>query len=226
MKKISLSLLFYVVTIFLLTNCSDKNSSKTEKAEDIERVHSLNNNKNDVSADESTKPKDNLIYESYQFAENLKNDSFFESDVIGKEIELKNVGITGYIVHGNEVILNGIFYDKKNNQAIPRFNNNPPGRSFVSEYFDKLEIKYDEKYKTTYSATLYIILKNPKGVKNLIMYNPAQPVLNFEYKVPGSIDEFRSGFADLKSIKGEFVGLSDASNYPNKTYEIKNAELY
>lgn len=221
-------LLLLVFTTAILSSCEGKKKTIGEKTDDAEQLDSPNEQKDqEVDPGDKQKPEENISYDSYQFAENLKNDSFFESDMTDKEIELKNVGITGYIVNGNEVILNGIFYDKSNNKAIPRFNNNPPGRAFVSEYYDKLEMKYDEKYKTTYSATLYIVLKNAKDVKSLKMYVPSEPVLNFEYKVPGTIDEFRSGFIDLKKIKGKFLGLSaNASIYPNKAYEIKDAELF
>ena len=222
MRNITISTLYSVFAITLLTNCENKRNTE-EKTEKTETVDSLNVQTDKQSNTDSQK---SLSYESYAFAVNLKSDSFFESEVIDKEIKLENVGITGYIINGNEVILNGIFYDKTKNMAIPRFNNNPPGRAFVSEYYDQLEMKYDENYKTTYSAVLYIVLKNPRDVKKLKMYNPSEPVLNYEYKVPGTIDEFRSGFLDLKTIKGKFVGLSPASNYPNKVYEVKDAELY
>lgn len=221
MKNITIRVLSSIVAVTLFTNCVNKRKS----SEETETARIVDTAFVQVEKAEKESQRD-LNYESYQFAENLKNDSFFESDNMNKEVELKNVGITGYIINGNEVIMNGIFYDPIGNKAIPRFNNNPPGRSFVSEYFDKKEIDYDEKYKSTYSATLYILLKNPRDVKKLKMYNAAEPVLNFEYKVDGTLDEFRSGFIDLVNVKGKFVGLSAASNYPNKVYEIRDAELY
>lgn len=221
MKNITIRVLSSIVAVTLFTNCDNKRKI----SEETETVRIIDTSNVQVEKAEKESQSD-LNYESYQFAENLKNDSFFESDNTNKEVKLKNVGITGYIINGNEVIMNGIFYDPIGNKAIPRFNNNPPGRSFVSEYFDKKEIDYDEKYKSTYSATLYILLKNPRDVKKLKMYNAAEPVLNFEYKVDGTLDDFRSGFIDLVNVKGKFVGLSAASNYPNKVYEIRDAELY
>lgn len=221
MKNITIRVLSSIVAVTLFTNCNNKRKI-SEETETVRIVDTAN-----VQVEKAEKEsQSDLNYESYQFAENLKNDSFFESDNTNKEVKLKNVGITGYIINGNEVIMNGIFYDPIGNKAIPRFNNNPPGRSFVSEYFDKKEIDYDEKYKSTYSATLYILLKNPRDVKKLKMYNAAEPVLNFEYKVDGTLDDFRSGFIDLVNVKGKFVGLSAASNYPNKVYEIRDVELY
>lgn len=76
-----------------------------------------------------------------------------------------------------------------------------------------------------FSSLIYYI-KNARDVKKLKMYNPSEPVLNYEYKVEGTIDEFRSGFVDLVNIKGKFIGLSPTSNYPDKMYEIKDVELY
>lgn len=227
MKKITLSLLFYVITIILFTNCTGKSSSKTEKKGNDEQVDSLNNQKNDdTSADEIKKPMGNLTYESYQFAENLKNDSFFESDNMDKTIELKSVGITTYFISRDEVSLIGVFYNKEKNIAIPRFENNPPNRSFVPDFFNQREINYDDKYKSTYSATLRITLKNPKDVKKLKMYVSSEPVLNYEYKVPGTIDEYRSGFIDVFDVKGTFKGINPDSPYPSKNFEITNAEIY
>lgn len=226
MKKISLTLLFYVVTIILLTNCTGKNSSKTKKTQNVGQSDPLSNQKNDVGTDESMKPEDNLTYESYQFAENLKNDSFFESDNMDKTIELKSVGITTYFISPDEVSLIGVFYNKEKNMAIPRFENNPPNRSFVPDFFNQQEINYDDKYKSTYSATLRITLKNPKDVKKLKMYVSSEPVLNYEYKVPGTIDEYRSGFIDVFDIKGTFKGINPDSPYPSKNFEITNAEIY
>lgn len=221
MKNITIRVLTSVLAITLFTNCDNKRktSEETKRATIVDTTN--------VQVDKEEKESQNsLNYESYLFAENLKNDSFFESDNTNKMVELKNVGISGYIINGNEVILNGIFYDKEHNKAIPRLNNNPPGRSFVSEYFDKKVIGYDEKYKSTYSAVLSITLKNAKDLKKLKMYNPSEPVLNYEYTVEGTIDEFRSGFVDLVNIKGKFIGLSPTSNYPDKMYEIKDVELY
>ncbi|MBB4804189.1 hypothetical protein HNP37_004275 [Flavobacterium nitrogenifigens] len=221
MKNITIRVLTSVIAVTLFTNCDNKRkiSEETETAKIVDTT-------NVQIEKEERELQSNLNYESYLFAENLKNDSFFESDNTNKVVELKNVGISGYIINGNEVILNGIFYDKEHNKAIPRLNNNPSGRSFVSEYFDKKEIGYDEKYKSTYSAVLFITLKNARDVKKLKMYNPSEPVLNYEYKVEGTIDEFRSGFVDLVNIKGKFIGLSPTSNYPDKMYEIKDVELY
>jgi hypothetical protein len=225
MKKITKSLIFPAIAIISLMSCENK-KTKEEKTENTQQMDSVNNQKsNKVDTENTVKPNDNLSFNAYTFAENLKNDSFFESDNTDKTIELKNVGITSYFISGNEVTLCGIFYDKEKNQAIPRYNNNPPGRSFVSEYFDKLEMKYNEDYKRTYSAVLSIILKNPKDVKKLKMYIASEPTRNFEYQVEGTADEFRSGFIDLLNIKGKFTGENAASNYPNKVYEVIDAEI-
>lgn len=223
MKKITLKLIFSVVTITLLTNCEGKKKPITKETEEVQQFDSVNSKKNKI--EDTIKPADKLTFESYTFAENLKNDSFFESDHVDKIIELKNVGIVSYFVSGEEVSIIGIFYDKEKNRAIPRYENNPPGRSFVPDFFDKREIKYDEKYKSTYSATLRISLKNHKDVKKLKMYMADQPVLNYEYKVDGTLDEYRSGFVDLINVKGTFKGVNADSGYPNKNYEIESAEI-
>lgn len=226
MKNITLSLLSSIITIALFTNCEGKKSPKAQNTKDIQQLDSLNIQKDkQVGADDNKKPEDNLTYDSYQFGESLKSDSFFESDNVDRTIELKNVGITSYFISGDEVSLIGVFYDKDKNMAIPRFENNPPNRNFVPDYFDQKEINYDEKYKSSYSATLRISLKNLKDVKKLKMYISSEPVLNYEYKVPGTIDEYRSGFKDLLNVRGTFKGTSE-STYPNKTYEITEAEIY
>lgn len=215
-------ILSLTILIVAMPSCENK-KTKEEKLSTSTESDSIVNQKIER---ETNQPEKQISYQSYKFAENLKEDSFFESDNINKEIELKNIGISGYMINGDEVILNGVFYDKEGNKAIPRLNNNPPGRAFVSEYYNKKEITYDEKYKTTYSATLYIILKNPRHVQKLKMYVASEPVLNYEYKVPESIDEFKSGFIDLVNIKGTFIGKSAASNYPNIVYEFNKVELY
>ncbi|PXY45239.1 hypothetical protein [Flavobacterium hydrophilum] len=223
MKKITLNLLLAILTIVLFANCEGKKNSKAEKTEDGQQLDSQTIHTDEEISVDSNKPEDNITYDSYEFATNLKNDSFFESDNIDKTIDLKNVGITTYFISGDEVSLLGIFYSTEKNIAIPRFENNPPNRSFVPDYFDKKEIKYDEKYKSTYSATLRISLKNPKDVKKLKMFVSSEPVLNYEYKVPGTIDEYRSGFIDLVNVKGTFKGVNPDS--PNKNYEIIDAEI-
>lgn len=223
MKKNTFKLLFSTLVIISILSCDNK-KTKDEKNEVTKEIDSTSEQLTKTA--KNSKSEVNLSFQSYDFAENLKNDSFFESDNTDKMIQLKNVGITSYFISGNEVTLSGIFYNKEKNLAIPRYNNNPPGRAFVSEYFDQLEIKYDEKYKTTYSATLRISLKNPKDVKKLKMYLANEPVLNYEYKVSGTLDEYRSGFIDLINIEGIFKGISPDGIYPNKIYEIVDAEIY
>lgn len=222
MKKNTFNFILLTLIIISLLSCENK-KSKADKNESTKQTDSIS--VQNVNSIESKKTDESLSFESYQFAENLKNDSFFESENVDKEIELKNVGITSYFIAGDQVTLSGIFYSPDKNLCIPRPNNNPPGRSFVSEYFDKKEIGYDEKYKTTYSATLYIVLKNPRDVKKLKMYIASEPTLTYEYKVGGSLDEYRSGFVDLVNIRGNFRGLSPNGVYPNKMYEISNAEI-
>jgi hypothetical protein len=223
MKKITFNFVLSTVVIVSLMSCEGKKAKDEKTIEAAQQIDSVN--RQQVDNENTAKPQTTLSFESYTFAQNLKEDSFFESDQTDKEIILKNIGITSYFVSGDEVSLYGIFYDKEKNMAVPRTNNSPPGRAFVSEYFDKLEMKYDEKYKTTYSATLRITLKNPKDVKKLKMYLASEPVRNFEYKVDGTLDEYRSGFEDLVDITGKFIGLSADGIYPNKIYEIKNAEI-
>lgn len=222
MKKNTFTYILSTVVIISLLSCDNK-KSKDDKNESAKQIDSTN--VQNINGTESNKPDTSLSFESYDFAENLKNDSFFESDNVDKTIELKNVGITSYFIYGNEVTLSGIFYDRERNLAIPRYNNNPPGRAFVTEYFGKQEMGYDEKYKTTYSATLYISLKNPKDVKKLKMYIESESTQNYEYKVDGTADEYRSGFIDLVNIKGIFKGLSPDGVYPNKMYEIIETEI-
>lgn len=223
MKKNTFSLILSTLIIISILSCENKKSND-EKKDSAKQKDSTSVQQ--TSTTENEKPNVSLSFESYNFAENLKNDSFFESDNVDKTIELKNVGITSYFISGNEVTLSGVFFNSDKNLAIPRPNNNPPGRSFVTEYFGKKEIGYDEKYKTTYSATLYIVLKNPKDVKKLKMYLASEPAMSYEYKVDGTLDEYRSGFVDLVSIKGTFKGLSPNGTYPNKMYEITEAEIY
>lgn len=225
MEKITLHLISSILTIALLTNCEGKKNSTTEKTDNIQQLDSLTQKDEEIGTNDSKKPGNILSYDSYQFAENLKNDSFFESDNIDKIIELKNIGIATYFISADEVSLIGIFYNKEKNMAIPRFENNPPNRSFVPDYYNKNEIKYDEKFKSTYSATLRITLKNPKDVRKLKMYIASESVLNYEYKVDGTLDQYRSGFVDLVNVKGTFKGLNADSVYPNKNYEITNAEI-
>lgn len=223
MKKITGSILVSAVIALSLTNCENKKTNNKE-IENIQEMDETNNQAKDF--EENKDLKNDLSYNSYIFAENLNSDNFFESDNVDKVIELKDVGITSYLVSGDEVTLGGIFYDKEKNIAIPRSNNNPPGRAFVPEYYDKLEMKYDEKYKTTYSASLSITLKDPKSVKKLKMYLASESLRNFEYRIDGGIEpEYRSGFIDVVNVKGIFKGLSAAGNYPNKIYAIENAEI-
>lgn len=225
MRRITVSLIYSTLAIILLTNCQNKKMTD-EKTENTKQLDSVNDQANVQSNNlENVKADETLSFNAYTFAENLKNDSFFESDNTDKEIELKDVGVTSYIISGNEVTLSGVFYDQERNLAIPRYNNRPQGRAFVSEYFDKLEINYNEEFKRTYSAALRIELKNPKDVKKLKMYIASEPTRNFEYKVEGTADEYRSGFVDLVTIKGTFKGISVAGSYPNIIYEITNAEI-
>jgi hypothetical protein len=225
MKRSTTALIFAVISVLGFTNCQNKKAAD-EKTGTVQQIDSINKQVSDQLNDvKNVKQKNALSFNAYSFAENLKNDSFFESDNTDKEIELKDVGVTSYMISGNEVSLSAVFYDHVRNLAIPRFNNRPPGRAFVPEYFDKLEIKYDEEYKRTYSAALRIELKNPKDVKKLKMYISSEPMRNFEYQVEGTADEYRSGFIDLITIKGTFKGISVAGSYPNNIYEITNAEL-
>lgn len=222
MKKNTLKLMLSTLVAISLLSCDNK-KAKDEKNEITKETDSASVQNIDSAA--SNEANVSLSFESYDFAENLKNDSFYESDYVDKTIELKNVAITSYFISGNEASISGVFYSKDRNLAIPRPNNNPPGRAFVTEYFGEKEVGYEEKYKTTYCATLNISLKNPKDVKKLKMYIASEPAKSYEYKVDGTLDEFRSGFVDLVNISGTFKGLSPNGIYPNKMYEIIDAEI-
>lgn len=219
MRRVTASLIYSIMIIMSLTSCEKKIATEGKTKNNQESIKANNNQ-------EIVESKTNLSFDSYTFAENLKNDNFFESDNIGKVIELKDVGIKSYIISDNEVTLGGVFYNKQKNMAIPYHNYPPGGGAFIPIYYDKLEIKYNEEYKRAYSAGLIITLRDPKSVKKLKMYLANEPILNYEYQIDGGIEpEYRSGFIDLVNIKGTFKGYSVASSYPDKIYEIENAEI-
>lgn len=227
MKRITTTFIITVITVLCFTNCQNK-KTEDEKTGTRQEKDSISTQVNDQLSDvNNVKPDATLSFNSYVFAENLKNDNFFESENTGKLIELKNVGIINYLISGDEVTLTGLYYDKEKNLGIPVFTNNPPGRAFVTKYYDKLEIKYEEKYKHTYSASLRIVLKDPKAVKKLKMYVANEAFRNYEYSVDkGGIEpEYRDGFIDLIHVSGIFKGKSEASNYTKTVYEIVDAEI-
>lgn len=226
MKKITTTLLLSVLIISSLTKCESKKT--VEGKRDVSEETSPVSNTDKEQLTEEKQDVDSKIprFSSYNFAEKLKNDNFFNSENTNKTIEINGIGVTSYLIVNNKVTLYGIFYDKEKNIAIPRYNNNPPNSSFVTEYYDKLEMKYDEKYKKTYSAVITIILKDPKLVKKLKMYLPNETSRSYEYQInTGNEPQYRSGFIDLITVKGTFKGESDASEYPDKVYEITDAEI-
>ncbi|MEZ7500450.1 hypothetical protein QO200_17095 [Flavobacterium sp. Arc3] len=224
MKRITSNLIFSAIVVMSLTNCENKKSEngEAEKHPELEVTNSVTN-----IVEENVDSDSNLIYDSYSFAEKLKGDNFFESENLDKVIELKDIGIVSYFISGNEVSISGVCYDKQKNMAIP-YNNRPPGGgAFVTQYYDKLEINYNEDYKRTYSVGLNITLADPKSVKKLKMYLANESSRVFEYKVDGGglEPEYRMGFIDLVNIKGTFTGFSSMSSYPEKIYNIENAVI-
>jgi hypothetical protein len=211
---------FAALSLILAGSSCEKKKESEEKIESTQLAEPAVDQKENETHEEL---ESSSSYESYNFGENLKSDSFFLSDNTGKTIELQNVGITSYFVSDGVATLIGVFYNKEKNMAIP-YKNYPPGSDFVSQYFDKLEMKYDEIYKSNYSAALLITLKNAKDIKKLKIYNPSEPALAFEYKLPGT-DQFRSGFLDLVTISGKFSGKSPNEQYPNQLFEIESAEI-